>query len=800
MQPDDDKTRAVTVLAKGTVINHYRIVEKIGAGGMGEVYLAEDTKLNRNVALKFLSQHLCQDEGCRQRFEREAQAAAKLDHPNIVAVHEVGEFQSRPFFSMQHVEGQSLKQVNAGKTLPLDRIVEIGIQVCDGLQAAHEKGITHRDIKPSNILIDSHGRARIVDFGLASVMGLDHLTKTGSTLGTIGYMSPEQVRGDKVDHRTDLFSFGVVLHEMITGHAPFKADSEAATLHAIANTKPELLARFRRDVPVELQTIIDKALEKDVATRYQHADDIATDLKRLSSAAIAQQAPRRSLRNQYLVTSAVVLLLVIVGYWGVTKFLTKDGQKPVTARKMLAVLPFKNMSIDPDQEFFSDGLTEDLTASLSKVQSLCVVSRSSSMTFKGSQQTIPEIAKALGVRYVVEGSVRRAGKELRITAQLIDASKDAHLWANSYTGTFEDVFDMQDSVTQAIVAGVSVRLTPEETRRLHKRSFDNAFAYEYYLKGRDEIFKGTLDPIERGLRYFQQGLDIAGDNALIYCGMAWGCFALVNTGFAQDKYISDGIDYAQKALALDTGSVEAYAILGSFDNAFLGNQRRAVENFKRALALESSNEDALWGLANVYSGYVGKPTEAKATIDQYSLAFPMKTLRQHYLRGWAQFFEGNFQEALGHLRVPRIQGSEESRDPASEFIYALTLSHCDSVGAALSVCSRVVNANPTSSLTGLFQLLRRAMQDDSTEADQPLPTAAQLTCKRDPQFSYFVGAILAKSGAREQAYSWLEIAVERGFINYAFWQKDPFLSSIRSEDRFKKLIERVKYEWEHFEV
>jgi WD40 repeat protein len=316
-QDTNDSTRTYFQLVHDTIIGHYRIIEKIGAGGMGEVYLAEDTKLDRKVALKFLPQHLCQIADCRARFTREAQAAAKLDHPNIVAVHEVGEYNGRPFFSMQHVEGLTLKDVIAGKPLSMDRIIEIGSQVCEGLQAAHEKGITHRDIKPSNILIDSHGRARIVDFGLASVLGTDQLTKTGSTLGTIGYMSPEQVRGEKVDQRTDLFSFGVVLYEMITGHSPFKADSEAATLHAITNTKPDLLARFRREVPSEIQTIIDKALEKDVATRYQHADEMVADLLRIHQETSAQRlglaAGNRGKRPKTLIHALVAVVVVSVG-------------------------------------------------------------------------------------------------------------------------------------------------------------------------------------------------------------------------------------------------------------------------------------------------------------------------------------------------------------------------------------------------------------------------------------------------------------------------------------------------------
>ena len=359
MQPDDDTTRTYVPLTAGTMVSHHRIVERIGAGGMGEVYLAEDTKLHRKVALKFLPLHLCQDPECHARFTREAEAAAQLDHPDIVSVFEVGEFQGRPFFSMQHVEGQSLKEVIAGKPLSLDRIIEIGIQICEGLQAAHEKGITHRDIKPSNILIDSHGRARIVDFGLASVLGSDKLTKTGSTLGTVGYMSPEQVRGEEVDHRTDLFSLGAVLYELITGHSPFKCDSEAATLHAITDANPEPLARFRREASPGLQAIIDKALDKKVSIRYQHADDIIADLRRekdVPSGPSAQLVARRILRGRgmWLPATSVALVCVIaavIGYW---HFSRRPHQYSVPQKRQLtffgdAVMP----EISPDGGFLA---------------------------------------------------------------------------------------------------------------------------------------------------------------------------------------------------------------------------------------------------------------------------------------------------------------------------------------------------------------------------------------------------------------------------------------------------------------
>jgi serine/threonine protein kinase len=295
--PDDDKTRTHVLLTSGTMVSHYRIIEKIGAGGMGEVYLAEDTELNRKVALKFLPPHLCQDADCRTRFKREAQAAAKLNHPNIVTIYEVSEFNGRPFFAMEHVEGQSLRDLIKAKELPIERVIELAIQICEGLHKAHQSGIVHRDVKPANILIDADGRAKILDFGLASVTGSDHLTKTGSTLGTIGYMSPEQAKGEEVDQRSDIFSLGVVLYEMITSKSPFKTDNDAATLRNITDQEPEPLARYKAGVSSELQIIISKALQKDGALRYQHADELSADLKSVRSTGETSAATRALSRS-----------------------------------------------------------------------------------------------------------------------------------------------------------------------------------------------------------------------------------------------------------------------------------------------------------------------------------------------------------------------------------------------------------------------------------------------------------------------------------------------------------------------
>jgi serine/threonine protein kinase len=785
------------LFAKDAIIGHYRIVDKIGAGGMGEVYLAEDTELNRRVALKFLAPDLCRDADCRARFKREAQAAAQLSHPNIVTIHEVGEYNGRPFFAMEHIEGESLADFIKRGDRSLERTIDLSIQICEGLDKAHRAGIIHRDIKPSNILIDRDGRAKILDFGLAAIEGVDKLTKTGSTMGTLHYMSPEQTRGEVLDERSDIFSFGVVLYEMITGQLPFRGDHEPAIIYSIGNEDPEPLARYKAGVPDELQRIVGKMLAKDRAARYQHADDLLADLRTFSKEKAPSSMggrPRRDAWSRYVVTAAVAVILVVAGYWGVTKLLTRDARKAEPARKMLAVLPFENLSPDPDQEYFSDGLTEELTSKLSQIQSLCVISRSSSMTFKGSNKTVPEIAKALKVQYVVEGSVRRAGNNLRITAQLIDANADAHLWSRTYAGTMDDVFDMQDSVSRAIVDGIKVQLTPDETRRLGKRSFNNTAAFTYYLKGKDEIDKGTEDDIRLGLQYLQQGLDIVGDNALIYCGMAWGYWTMVNNGMSQEEDISKVNEYARKARDLDPELPEAHAILGWVNCAFLGNQRQAVEHFKDALKIDPNNEGALYGLAVVYSCCVGKGPDALTLLDRRRVILG-DSLRVGYED--AQFGAGDFSQALVGYRRYYQTGN---RDPVKVLYYSMTLAACDSIDAAIRIIDESVKRNSTSAVGKLSQALAFALQADRARTLQAVTSEVRSTCKRDAAWSFILGEILARAGAKEEAFEWLENGVNRGFINYPFMLKDPFLDNIRGDERFKKLLERAKHEWERFDA
>ena len=607
MSADNDKTRTHVTLTSGTMVSHYRIIEKIGAGGMGEVYLAEDIELNRKVALKFLPPHLCQDDDCRARFKREAQAAAKLDHPNIVSVFEVGEFQGRPFFSMQHVEGRSLKEVLSGKSLPLEQILEIGIQLCEGLQAAHDKGITHRDIKPSNILIDSHGRARIVDFGLASVLGLDHLTKTGSTLGTIGYMSPEQVGGDKVDHRTDLFSFGVVLYELIAGHAPFKADSDAATLHAITNMTPELLARFRRDIPAELQTVMDKALDKNVVTRYQHADDLCADLKRISYD--SRQGGRRFHPNPVksrlrIVVGVAIVIIAAIGAAGLYSLFRSSQTETVGAIPMIAVLPFDNLG-NPEDEYFADGMTMEIISRLGGIDGLGVISRTSAMRYRKSGKSLSQIGKELGVDYVLEGSVRweKAGGQarVRITPELIRVADDRHLWADNYERSMMEVFAVQEDIAIKIVNELDVKLLEPKRQELAVRPTANAQAYDYYLKGISGLRQGywwALPEIAATAASLDSAVLLDPSFALAYAYRSYA-YSWLAFSFPTLESRKTARESFEKALQLAPGLSYGHLAAGVYYNLVATNYGEAMTELNRAYSELRGDAELLTNIAVV---------------------------------------------------------------------------------------------------------------------------------------------------------------------------------------------------------
>jgi non-specific serine/threonine protein kinase len=443
------------MFAADTVISHYKIIRKIGAGGMGEVYLAEDSRLNRRVALKFLPDQYASDEEFKERFKREARAAAALNHPNIITIHEVAEHESRPYISMEYVEGGSLKELIAGGDLSIGRVIDVAGQICEALAKAHQAGIVHRDIKPQNILIDRDGRLRVLDFGLAKVKREAMLTQLGTTVGTVAYMSPEQARGEVVDHRTDIWAFGVVLHEMLTGEMPFKGEHEQAVIYAILNAEPQPVASLAPKVPAELEEMVNKALAKRPEQRYQAVDEVLEDLRLM----------REGFQS------------------GATRTLSTKAQ----ASPSIAVLPFANLSADKDQEYFCDGMAEEIINALTQVEGLHVVARTSAFSFRGRQVDVREIGRRLNVGAVLEGSVRKAGAKLRITAQLVSVADGYHLWSEKYDRKIggeccpEDIFCIQDEIALAIVDKLKVKLLGGEKTKILKRHTDDLDAYNLYL-------------------------------------------------------------------------------------------------------------------------------------------------------------------------------------------------------------------------------------------------------------------------------------------------------------------------------
>jgi serine/threonine protein kinase/Flp pilus assembly protein TadD len=791
MAPDDDKTRTHVPLTNGTMVSHYRIIEKIGAGGMGEVYLAEDTELNRRVALKFLPPHLCQDADCRARFKREAQASAKLDHPNIVAVHEVGEFQGRPFFSMQHVEGQTLKEVLSGKPLLIDRILEIGIQVCDGLQAAHEKGITHRDIKPSNILIDSHGRARIADFGLASVMGSDHLTKTGSTLGTIGYMSPEQVRGDKVDHRTDLFSFGVVLYEMITGHAPFKADSEAATLNAITNTKPELLARFRRVMPSELQTIVDKALNKDTVTRYQHADEMAADLKSVRKSS-EPTATSRSLRIAasprrkwaYLIAGLAVIVVMFIL---IKAYVFKPAGDPLDS---LAILPLQNLSGDPAQDYFSDGMTEALITELQKIRSLRVISRTSVMRFKKSSEALPDIAKKLAVKAVVEGSVMRDGENVRITVQLIQVSPEKHLWASNFDRPMRNILSLQSDVARAIAQEIRVIITPVEKKKMASSRLVNREAQEAYLKGRFYWNKRTAPDLERAIEYFNLAIEKEPTYALAHAGLASAYIVLPSySARSLKEVVLKAKAAARSALQFDTTLAEAYAVLGSIKADYEWDWVGAESEFQRAIELDPSSPTAhLW--YHELLAYLGRLDESLAEINRAQELDPLSPVIGVNV-GDALCTMGKYSEAINQFR--QVLELDSGFVPAHNLlgnVYEVQGEFDEAIREYEKV-RELEGKTPFFAPGSLGRVFARAGRrgDAQKILDSLLESHA-----RGGRETSAIASIYLGFGDKDKTFEWLEKAYQERDIGLQYLKVEPWWESLRSDPRFTMLLRKMKLE------
>lgn len=755
------------------LVRRYRIETKLGAGGMGEVYLAEDTRLGRKVALKILPAEVTRDEERVRRFEREARAASALNHPNILTIYEIGQAEAGHFIATEFVEGSTLRDLLSAGKIELKKLLDIGSQVAEALAEAHRAGIVHRDIKPENIMVRRDGYAKLLDFGLAKLTeaksgeGLGSaaatsLTASGALVGTIQYMSPEQAEGRGVDHRTDLFSLGSVLYEMATGEPAFTGESFLEVLRKISSQQPVPVREVNRLTPPELQRIIEKCLAKDPNERYQHADDLAVDLRRLrrgsdtDAAAVAEAPPRPRRRGK--------------------------------AIDSVAILPLENASADPDAEYLSDGITESIINNLAQLPKLRVMARSTVFRYKGQDVDPRRVGSALGVRAVLTGRVLQRGDTLIIGTELVDVVDGSHLWGRQYNRKLADIFTVQDEIAKEISETLRPRLTGEERRRLTRRHTENAQAYQLYLKGRYHWNKRTEKGFQKAIEHFQQALDQDPNYALAYAGLA-DCYLLLGIGFygvlPPREAMPKAKGAARKALEIDDTLAEAHTSLAHAIMNFDWDWSGAEREYMRGIELNPNYPTAHQFYA-VYLMQMARFDEAvleqrrAQDLDPLSLSINASLgllslyARQHdqAIDQFRKTLEMDHNFPLAHLGLGEAYEQKGMYDEAvAEFQAAIALS-----GGSPVMVAALGHAY--------------AISDRRGEAQKVLDELKELS-KRRYVAPFDVAMVYAGLGEKDQAFEWLQRAYEERDDWLTFLKVEPRADTLRSDPRFQDLLQRV---------
>ena len=827
-----------TTAVSGQMINHYKIVAAIGAGGMGEVYLAEDTRLERRVALKFLPAHLTEDERYLRRFEQEARAVAALSHPNVCMIHEVIETgDGRHCIVMEYVDGMTLSDSLKEKPLTVREALDIAIQVSSALSAAHLAGIVHRDIKLENIMLRRDGYVKILDFGLAKLTdknwsGVDNEAATrmlntspGVVMGTVYYMSPEQARGLPVDERTDIWSLGVVLYEMICGSHPFTGATPTDVIISIAEREPEPLTKCVPEAPMQLEEIVQKALAKKREDRYQTADDLQRDLRSLSRELEFQselgevkrstgrfpalETNRDQIRvdhfkwtsSRMLILAAIVAGLIITTLIAVRSYRNGSTQAPSSKITSVAVLPMTNVSGDPAQDYFVDGVTETLIAGLAKVGELRVMPRTSVMQYRNAPKALTDIARELNVDAVIQGSVQRIADRVQIKVELIQPSTDRHLWSENYDRELRDVLTIQNEVAKAVTQAVQIKLTQQEQLRLAGSRQIDPVAYDYFLRGKYYLGRQTKDDNLKAIEMLDKAVATDSNFAAAHAELAQACVWRLFLFAPEERNLEEKAFVAvEKALSLDPDLAEAHLARGRLlwtpSNNFPHD--KAIQEYRRAINLNPSLDEAHHQLALVYS-HVGLLEEAQQELEQTLIINPSNHLAR-YRVGETMLFQCRYEQALTVLR--KVPPEVNPALVGHQIAYVLfSLGKKEEASETVKEFLKKYPEDNRGLLTSLEAVLAASDGQESIAEDK-----IKLAIDKGKGFghfhhtAYFIACAYALMKKPDQAIKWLEQAADEGFPCYPLFERDLNLSNLRQDERFITLLTKLKQQWESYKA